>query len=83
MSCRETAQTCYCGAANCRGVIGGVKTYPTRPQDARDVYDSRETKTRREKRRKDRFSDILVSAPLSALLLFLYSVATFFSMTLI
>ena len=58
---RDTAQTCYCGASNCRGVIGGVKNYPSRSLDSKE-QDSREVKQRKEKKRKERFSDLIVSS---------------------
>lgn len=44
---------CYCGAANCRGVIGSDKSTPLKSR-------RRESKLKDKKKRKELFNDLFV-----------------------
>ena len=58
----ETAQKCFCGTAKCRGFIGGDKVVVLRDQQIIEELEDekKEGKSRKERSKKDRFSDQVV-----------------------
>ena len=60
-TCSKEAQRCYCGAANCRGTIGGTKATPLKAQQDTQEETPEKKEKEKKKKRKDIFNDAYVS----------------------